>query len=203
MNANALLLPVGMTDDRSITTDRLIMSPHNRGDFADLVAMWADPQVVRFLGGSPYSDEESWARLLRYAGCWSLMGFGFWAVRSRETGAYLGDIGFLEGRRAGVDGFAGDPEIGWSLSVAAQGHGFASEAVTAALAWGAVHFAGRFGRTVAMISPDNAASVAVAARCGFRHFAVARYKDAPTGLWEHRWPRQDVDARCRHETPGP
>jgi RimJ/RimL family protein N-acetyltransferase len=41
---------------------------------------------------------------------------------------------------------------------------------------------------VAMIHPDNSASVAVAERCGFRHFAVARYKDQPTGLWEYRWP---------------
>lgn len=178
-----------MTDTRIITTDRLIMAPHNRGDFADLAAMWADPQVVRFLGGSLCSEEESWARLLRYAGCWALMGFGFWAVRNRETNAYLGDIGFLEGRRAGVDGFDGDPEIGWSLNVAAQGQGYAGEAVKAALGWGAARFEGQHRRTVAMIHPDNAASVTVAARCGFRHFAVARYKDAPTGLWEYRFGR--------------
>jgi RimJ/RimL family protein N-acetyltransferase len=178
-----------MTDSRAITTDRLIMAPHDRSDFADLSAMWADPQVVRFLGGSPQSEEESWARLLRYAGSWALLGFGFWAVRARDGGGYLGDIGFLEGRRAGVDGFDGDPEIGWSLNVAAQGKGYAGEAVRAALGWGGENFAGRFNRTVAMINPDNAASVAVAARCGFRHFSVARYKDAPTGLWEYRFQR--------------
>lgn len=174
---------------RTITTDRLTLTPHALGDFADLAAMWRDPQVVRFLGGAPFSEEESWARLLRYAGSWSLLGFGFWAVRASDDGSYIGDVGFLEGRRSGVDGFHGDPEIGWSLNVAAQGKGFASEAVRAALAWGATGFDGRFKRTVAMINPDNAASVAVAARCGFRHFSVARYKDAPTGLWEYRFPR--------------
>jgi RimJ/RimL family protein N-acetyltransferase len=173
-----------MANDRIITTDRLIMAPHARSDFADLVAMWSDPLVVRFLGGTPFGEEESWQRLLRYAGSWALLGYGFWAVRRRDSGAFIGDVGFLDGRRTGVEGFLGDPEIGWSLAVAAQGQGFATEAVGAALGWGA----GRFRRTVAMISPDNAASVAVAARCGFRHFAVARYKDAPTGLWEHRWP---------------
>lgn len=176
-----------MNDDRMISTDRLTMKPHVMADFGDVAAMWADPQVVRFLGGAAFSEEDSWGRLLRYAGSWALLGYGFWAVRRRDTGGYIGDIGFLEGRRTGVEGMRGDPEIGWSLTSAAQGQGFATEAVLAALAWGGGHFDGRFRRTVAMINPDNAASVAVAARCGFRHFAVARYKDAPTGLWERRF----------------
>lgn len=180
-----------MTTAHTITTDRLVMTPHLLADFPDLVAMWGDPRVVRFLGGAPHSPEDVWARLLRYAGSWALLGFGFWAVRARDGGAFIGDVGFLEGRRTGVEGLHGDPEIGWSLKVAAQGQGFAGEAVQAALGWGTREFAGRFRRTVAMISPDNAASVAVAARAGFRHFAVARYKDAPTGLWEHRFGQQE------------
>lgn len=176
---------MGMTDNRIITTPRLVMAPHGRGDFVDLTAMWGDERVVRFLGGAAFSEEECWARLLRYAGGWSLLGYGFWAVRRRDNGAYVGDVGFLEGRRTGVDGFLGDPEIGWTLNISEHRQGFASEAVKAAINWGS----GRFQRTVAMINPDNAASVAVAARCGFRHFSWGRYKDAPVGLWEHRWKR--------------
>jgi RimJ/RimL family protein N-acetyltransferase len=61
------------------------------------------------------------------------------------------------------------------------------EAVRAALGWGAGQLAPNHRRVVAMIHPDNAASVTVAARCNFRHYAVARYKDEPTGLWEYRW----------------
>lgn len=166
-----------------IETDRLRLTPHQLGDFPEMKAMWADPQVTRFLGGAPHAEEDSWSRLLRYAGSWALLGYGFWVVHRRGDGTYLGELGYLEGRRAGVEGFGGDPEIGWALTAAAQGQGYASEGVTAALAWGA----GRFARTVAMIDPDNAASIRVAARCGFRHFAMARYKDAPTSLWEYRW----------------
>jgi RimJ/RimL family protein N-acetyltransferase len=166
-----------------LTTDRLTMRPHSVADFAELAAMWADPDVVRLLGSVPSTEEESWARLLRYAGNWALLGFGFWCVRRRDTGAYMGDIGFLEARRTGVDGFDGDPEIGWSLTTAARGQGFASEAVMAALGWGST----RFARTVAMINPLNTASEAVARRCGFAPFATSSYKDAPTRLWEVRW----------------
>lgn len=160
------------------------MTPHGIGDFAELMAMWADPAVVRLQGGIPSNEEESWARLLRYTGNWALLGYGFWCTRRRDSGAYIGDIGFLEARRTGVDGFDGDPEIGWSLTVAAQGHGFATEAVTSALRWGT----GRFNRTVAMINPENTASEAVARRCGFRQFGVSRYKDAPTRLWDYHFP---------------
>ena len=172
-----------MGDACILMTDRLVMAPHGVADFADLAAMWADPAVVRLLGGVPGNAEDSWARLQRYAGNWALLGHGFWCVRRRDGGAYVGDVGFLEERRTGVVGFDGNPEIGWSLTVAAQGFGFATEAVQAALHWGE----GRFSRTVAMINPLNSASEAVAKRCGFDWFVAATYKDAPTGLWEYRF----------------
>lgn len=172
-----------MADDRNLATDRLFMAPHSPADFADFAAFSADPAIFRFLGGAPLSEEDSWARFLRHAGNWALLGYGFWAIRDRVTGAYLGNAGFLDGRRTGVTGFDGDPEIGWSLAVAAQGRGLATEAVKAALGWGS----SRFRRTVAMIHLDNVASVAVAQRCGFQQFAVACYKDDPTSLWQHRF----------------
>ena len=175
-------------DHRIIRTPRLVMRPHETGDFPALVALWSDPQVVRFLGGQPHSEEDSWSRLLRYAGSWALLGFGFWAVLD-EGGQYLGDVGFLEGRRQGVTGFDGDPEIGWALATAAQGRGLGQEAVQAALAWGAVHLAPRHRRTVAMIDPDNARSLALAARCGFQPAGVTRYKDLPRLLLARGWAR--------------
>ena len=173
-----------MTRDRLLRTPRLTMAPHGLADFADQAAMWADPVVVKYIGGVPATTEDAWARLLRCAGCWALMGHGMWAVREADSGTYLGDIGFLEAKRTGVEGFDGDPEIGWTLNTFAHGKGYASEAVSAALAWGQ----GRFKRTVAMISPENTPSEAVALRTGFRRFADATYKDAPVGLWEYIYP---------------
>ena len=172
-----------MASDRSFETARLTLAPHGVADFADLASVWGDPAVVAFLGGQPFSEEDTWARLLRYAGTWALFGYGFWAVRERSGGDYVGDVGFLEARRTGVEGFDGDPEIGWSLNVRHHGKGYATEAVQAALGWGA----GRFRRCVAMIDPGNAASLVVARRCGFRHFGDSRYKDAPTTLWDYRF----------------
>ncbi len=169
--------------DRTLITPRLTMTPPGLGDYADICAMWADPAVVTFLGGHPYNAEDSWQRLLRYAGSWALLGYGFWCVRETATGDHAGNIGFLDGKRTGVEGFDGDPEIGWSLGSAHQGKGYAGEAIAAALAWGRP----RFRRTVAMIHPDNTPSLRVAERAGFRHFADGAYKDQPMMLWEHRF----------------
>ncbi len=176
-----LLWQRAVAGEQVFETQRLTLAPHTRADFPAMVALWGDPVVVRFIGGQPATEEEVWARLLRYSGTWALFGHGFWAVRERWGGDYVGDVGFLEARRTGVAGFDGAPEIGWSLNARHHGKGYASEAVQAALGWGAA----RFDRCVAMIDPENAPSLAVARRCGFRHFADSRYNAAAVQLWEH------------------
>jgi RimJ/RimL family protein N-acetyltransferase len=68
-----------MTNAPTIETERLILRAHRKDDYLALAAMWAESQVGQFILGRPATAEESWHRLLRYAGHWSLMGFGFWA----------------------------------------------------------------------------------------------------------------------------
>ena len=85
--------------------------------------MWADPTVVRHIGGKPSSLEESWSRLLRYGGLWSLLGYGYWLVEERGSGAFVGEVGFADFRRELEPGFAGAPEAGWVLTAAARGRG--------------------------------------------------------------------------------
>lgn len=48
-----------------LQSDRLILRPHRAEDFEDVAALWADPDVVRYIGGTPSSRSESWGRLLR------------------------------------------------------------------------------------------------------------------------------------------
>jgi hypothetical protein len=89
-----------MTHAPDLHTARLHLRAHRLDDAAALHRMWSDPAVVRHLGGEPSRVDESWARLLRYAGMWPLLGFGYWAVTDRDTSIYLGDCGFLLGKRA-------------------------------------------------------------------------------------------------------
>ena len=63
--------------------------------------------------------------------------------------------------------------MGWVLSPAGHGKGYASEAVAASLAWADAQFDER--RTVCMIAPENGPSLRVAQKAGFREFARADY----------------------------
>jgi RimJ/RimL family protein N-acetyltransferase len=165
-----------------IGTDRLRLRRHRLDDLGDCAAMWADPAVTRHIGGRPFSAEEVWTKILRYAGLWSLLGFGYWAIEERSSGRFVGEVGFADFKRAIVPSFDGAPEIGWALAAWAHGAGFATEAVGAAVAWGAAHFGA--ARTVCLIHPDNEASIRVAARCGYREFARTTYQDRPTILFQ-------------------
>ena len=158
------------------------MRAHAIGDFEDLAAMWADPLVVRHISGTPSSRQASWMRLLRYGGLWPLLGFGYWALEEKTTGRFLGDVGFADFKREMEPSIAGVPEVGWVLASEARGKGFATEAVRAALAWGERHFESR--RTVCIIAPENAASIRVAEKCGYREVVRTTIGGEPTILFE-------------------
>ena len=166
----------------TIETARLRLRGHRVEDLGDCAAMWGDPAVVRHISGRPSSAEDSWGRILRYAGLWSLLGYGYWAVEETASGRFVGDVGFADFKRAVQPSFAGAPEIGWVLATWAHGRGFATEAVRAAVAWGDRHFGA--ARTVCMIAPENAASIGVAEKCGYREYARAVYKGDPAILFE-------------------
>ena len=170
-----------------LATKRLILRPHTPADLPDLAAMWADPQVVRHIGGRPFTAEEVWTRLLRAAGLWALLGFGYWVAREREGGAFVGELGFADFRRELEPPFGEAPEAGWALASAMHGLGYAGEALAAVHAWADAAL-GR--RTVCMIAPENLASVAVARRCGYRPYAATLYKGAATTLFERAPPRR-------------
>lgn len=159
--------------DRIIETARLTLRPHRRQDFEDSAALWADPVVTRFIGGRPFTREECWARLLRYAGLWALLGFGYWTIRETTTGRFVGEAGFADFRRGTEPGFHGVPEIGWVLAPWAHGQGFATEAGRAILGWGEAHFGS--GRTVCIIDPAHTASLRVAAKLGYRDASRGTY----------------------------
>jgi RimJ/RimL family protein N-acetyltransferase len=153
-------------------TPRLSLRPHELADFDALAARWADPVVVRYLGNRPSTREQSWTRLLRYRGHWELCGFGFWSVRERASGACIGEVGIADFKRD-LDEPIGI-EAGWVLAPEAQGKGYATEAVRAALAWGKTHAIGR--EVWALVDHDNAASLAVARKCGFAEVRRTTYQ---------------------------
>jgi len=165
-----------------LETDRLLLRGHRIDDLPDCTAMWGDPEVTRYIGGKPFSREEVWSKILRYAGHWSLLGFGYWLIADRATGRFLGEAGFADFKRQIEPSFAGLPEIGWALAREAQGRGIATEALRAVTAWGDRHFAA--GPTLCLIGPGNTGSIRVAEKSGYREFRRTTYKEQPTILFQ-------------------
>lgn len=155
-----------------LSTSRLVLRGHTLDDFPAFAAERADPVVMRYMGkGDVLGEEEAWARFMLTVGHWNVLGYGTWAVEEKASGMRIGGVGFAQKKRPREHPASGAPEMGWSFAAAAHGKGYASEAVGAALAWGREYFGP--ARTVCVISTDNAASIRVAEKNGFRQFATA------------------------------
>jgi RimJ/RimL family protein N-acetyltransferase len=161
-----------------IETKRLVLRGHAIQDFDALHAMWNEPAVYRYIFGRPLTREEVWSRLLRYSGHWALLGYGYWVLEERATGAYMGEIGFADYHRDIDPPLDGRPEMGWGLKTSAHGKGYATEALQAITAWGDAHFAGK--ETCAIVAPENTASIRLAEKIGFVKKLETTYKGEPT-----------------------
>lgn len=168
-----------------IETERLWLRGHRIEDYDACSALWGDPVVARFIGGRPSTREETWGRLLRYAGLWALLGHGYWAVEDKVDGAFVGDIGFADFKRDIAPTMVGLPEMGWAFSPRVHRRGYATEAVAAALAWADASFE----KTVCIIDPENVASIRVASKTGFREIASTTYRGEPTIMYQRDRPK--------------
>ena len=173
---------IGMSEIPAIETGRLRLRGHRVEDLGECAAMWGNAEVTRYIGGRPFTREEVWARLQRYVGHWTLLGFGFWLVEEKETGSFVGEAGMAEFEREIEPRIHGVPEAGWVFSPRFHGKGYATEAVRAALAWADQHVGP--SRTVCLIHPENAASLRVAEKCGYRELLRTTYHGDPTLMFE-------------------
>ena len=169
----------------TLLTARLELSAPKLSDFEPFAAVWADEDVVRYIGRQTRDRQDSWLTLIRNAGFWDLLGYGPWTVRERETGDFVGDTGFADYRRGMDPDISGFPEAGWVFARKHWGKGYATEALTATHAWLDQHHP---GRSVCIIEPDHAASIRVAQKLGYRDFDSSDYKGEPMLIFERYSP---------------
>ncbi len=169
-----------------VETPRLRLRGHVAEDLSAALSLWSDPVVTRFIGGRPFTHEEVWQRLQRYAGSWVLLGHGFWVIEEKASGRMIGEIGVMDAKRDIDPPFGEDRELGWALSPEAHGKGFASEALQAAIAWEKQTFDAPC--VVCMIDPANTPSIRLAQKFGFTERTRTTYKGTPTILFERRRP---------------
>ena len=158
----------GLSPEYPIRTERLLIRPLTMADVDAVTAYSSQPDVVRYVPYDPLSREDV---IERVQGPWSrteltepnqAMRLG---LEERRTGELVGDV-MLKWESA--ENSSG--EIGYILSPAATGKGYATEAAEALLRLG---FEGlRLHRMFAQLDERNPASARVLERLGMRREAV-------------------------------
>jgi len=146
-----------------LTTARLRLRQWREEDLAPFAALNADPQVMEFFP-KVLTRAESDAVAGRIRDHFVRHGFGLWAVEAPGAADFVGFVGLA------VPSFEAHftpcVEIGWRLAREHWGHGYATEAATAALAFG---FGDRaLEEIVAFTVPANIPSRRVMGRLGMR-----------------------------------
>jgi RimJ/RimL family protein N-acetyltransferase len=171
-----------------LETDRLLLRPIDEVALDAFAPFMADPEVVRFIGGTTLERAEVELRLRAMRERFERDGFGQFLLVRRSDGLILGRCGFLVWD---VPGWtittraeaAGDYEIelGWMLGREHWGHGYATEAAKAARGYAF----GELGleRLISLIAEENVASAAVAKRLGMEIEGETRLHEMRVNIW--------------------
>jgi RimJ/RimL family protein N-acetyltransferase len=169
----------------TINTARLTLRGMRTEDFQRFAAIWATPEVVVHITGSPRPRAQSWDAFLRNAGHWQIAGFGQWAVQIHGQPDMAGQTGFFFGSRGLGEDFDPFPEAGWLLDPAFQGQGFGLDAARAAHEWFDRVVA---GRTVCLTTPGNDNSLRIARALGYDHLRDAQFEGETVHLLTRKGP---------------
>jgi RimJ/RimL family protein N-acetyltransferase len=152
-------------DAPRIETERLVLRPWRSEDFDPYYAIQCEPEVHRHFGPEPMGREDCWRRMCAATGLWALVGYGWWAVDTRDDRRLIGTVGLLYPRRDMKPNPFDGPEMGWLMSGTVHGRGLAGEACRAVLDW--TEDSLDPSPIWAMIVPGNAPSIRLAERLGF------------------------------------
>jgi RimJ/RimL family protein N-acetyltransferase len=166
------------------STERLILRPWRDSDLPAFAALNADPRVNRFLPG-PLDRRQSDAQAANIRAYLEENGYGRWAVEVPGVADFIGFVGLVEARFGSH--FTPCVEIGWRLSPAHWGHGYATEAARACLAFGFERLG--LEEIVSFTVPDNLRSRRVMEKIGMTR--------SPADDFDHPGLPQD-DRLCRH-----
>jgi RimJ/RimL family protein N-acetyltransferase len=146
-----------------LRTGRLELMPVGGVAAAEIARLKADPLVFAVMLGGVRAPEEAWREQAGDVATWGRLGYGMWAVRTREGGELVG----LTGLQARADGHG--VALRFAFHPQAQGRGLAREAAGAALRYG--HGQAGLARIVAVAREENFASRTVLGGIGMREAA--------------------------------
>jgi len=160
-----------------LETDRLRFRQHEPGDLDAYCAMEADPDVRRYVGGSPRSRGQAEERFRRELAVAPDDWLTLLATVDKESGLYIGRCGVYPHFGRGGAPIPGEGTLALYLDRAHWGRGLATEAGHALLRFGFDTLG--LTRIVATVQVGNDASDRVMSKLGLRMVRIEQ------GAWHH------------------
>jgi RimJ/RimL family protein N-acetyltransferase len=159
---------------KTLETERLVLRAPVPEDVEPLAPMYADPEVMRYLGeGRTLTPEETERSVLRMIEGWEADGFGLFTTVRKEDDTVIGRVGLIvwnpetwQTTRASEEG-PKELEVGYTIGRPYWGNGYATEAAAAARDLALEELGAR--RLIALIIQGNDASENVARKLGFAY----------------------------------
>lgn len=160
-----------------LETPRLVIRPFTLHDLEQLAEIFAQPEVMRFIGDGPISEQETLEWLERWMPVVEATGYGHHAVTLRGSGTLIGRCGPVERELS----TGREVEISYLLARQYWGCGHATEAAIAVRD----HAFGQLGqqRVVSLIARGNPASEDVANRLGMAIDSTIEFHGRPCNVW--------------------
>jgi RimJ/RimL family protein N-acetyltransferase len=153
---------------KPLLTERLSLEHLTEDDAAFTCSLLNDPDFIAHIADRGIRDEPQARQYLLDGPIKSYRehGFGMYAMRLRNSGETVGMCGLV--KRDGLD----DVDIGYALLPSGRGLGYAREAAERVLqhAWEDI----RLPRLVAIVSPDNPASIKLLESLGMKFESMVR-----------------------------
>ncbi|HEY9432639.1 MAG TPA: GNAT family N-acetyltransferase [Blastocatellia bacterium] len=147
-----------------LETNRLVLRLLELADAADLHRIYSDHETVKFMGKAPDSVEEERNHIQAHiTNHYEKYGVGLWATVLKENNRLIGRCRLMRKQIEGVE----EVEIAYLLDREYWGKGLATEAAEAIIKHGHAKYG--FKRIVAVIHPQNVASIRVAEKIGMKY----------------------------------
>jgi RimJ/RimL family protein N-acetyltransferase len=164
-----------------LETERLTLRPFTAADSDDLFALQSDAYVLRYWDSPPWDDRSRVDRFLDVCRRMAEEGSGARVVVERTSdGAFLGWCTFN-----GWDPGVRSASLGFCLTSAEWGHGYATEAARALLGW--AYDVLDLNRVQAEADTRNAASARVLEKLGFVREGTLREDCVVDGVVSDSW----------------
>ncbi|GMU44001.1 MAG: GNAT family N-acetyltransferase [Xanthomonadales bacterium] len=147
----------------SCLSARLRLRELRADDAPRVLALVNEPGWLRHIGDRGVRDLADALAYVRDGplAMYARHGFGLWALERREDEVWLGMCGLLKRETLA------DVDLGYALLQEHWGRGYALEAAQACVALARERFG--LARLVAIVDPQNAASIRLLCRLGMRH----------------------------------